>query len=139
MALSGGVRIFADARLEASPAPGGAPANVKAWPLVAARSGALRVVLINKEKATPVVLTVRANRRDYGAGKLVRLTAPAGLAATGGARLGGVAYREEGSDMLGSARTERIDVALDSGGNSVLSVFMPPGSAALLTIPPRRK
>jgi len=83
------------------------------------------------------MLSVAVNRRHYGAGKLVRLTAPGGLGATGGAVIGGVSYGQEGVQPLGAPLGERIESRVDGvTGNAVYQVYLPPGSAALLILTP---
>lgn len=93
MALSTGSRVLLDAPLTQE---AGAPGSIKVWPLARKSDGSLRVIIINKHAFDTGNVTVKFNRRSLGGGNLLRLDAPNGLWATGGARIAGVSYGYEG-------------------------------------------
>jgi hypothetical protein len=123
------------------------PETVKVWPLRDAASGSLRVLVLNKAAFAAANVDVRVNRAaGYGAGSLLRLVARGAnpLAAADGITLGGQ-YYQHGGALAGVEVKEAVPAALvrvprKSGGGGVdtllrYRVYMPPGSAALLTIP----
>lgn len=145
MALAGGgARVHPDApeRLVVESAAGGRAGALKVWPLQVPSTGGVRAVVINKDAAVPALVTVTFNRGDLGDGRLVRLAARGGgLGATGGVRLGGVAYADEGVATLGTPRVEAVPRAGGASGggggsSSRYEVYLPPASAALLTALP---
>jgi hypothetical protein len=132
-----GLLMFAEAAPAGSRLLGLAPlaaGRLKLW-VTRAPDGRIRVVLINKDIARAHVVALRRpGEAEAGAATLIRLQAPS-VAARGGVTLGGQSFgtTTDTGALRGPVRTETLDPA---GGAYVAA--LPPGSAALLTLPPRR-
>jgi hypothetical protein len=89
----------------------------------------VRVTLINKDPAITVRTRIQVTGGSYGPARVMRLSAPSLDSATG-VELGGAAVRPDGSWQPKTWETIR-----DEAG--ILSVSVPPGSAALVIMEPR--
>lgn len=117
----------------------GDSSNFKVWPLKDANDGELRIVIINKHPTQAGNQTIRL---DVGQGQgydspaaLTRLVARGEdpLSATSGITLGGKYYAVGGAEK-GDAASESIPMTPTADGMVSWSVYMPPGSAALVSI-----
>lgn len=118
--------------------------NIKVWPLMHVADQELRVVIINKHASKAGVQMIRINRKlgynqDANVTRLVaRGEDP--LSATSGITLGGY-YFAVGGVVNGEDASELAPVDTSTGMTS-WSIYMPPGSAALVRVKPvngRRK
>eukprot|EP00775_Hariotina_reticulata_P005212 gene5212-5450_t len=140
MALGQGVSFIANPVVEAGSNP-----LVKVWPLVDNKSGAVRVVLINKHKSKPAGVAIRlvaAAGEQYADGKVIRMLGKKGLADQWGVSLGGMTYKiggavkgaPAGEVVKGQTVSETTD-RRRSGTVWKYPVRLPAGSAALVVIP----
>lgn len=114
---------------------GGAGDRVKVWPLWDGAARQLRVVVINKRASEAVDATLRIPKAGgFGAASISRLVASGGapLEAKSGITLGGVAYGLGGKAQ--GAPASEVVPRVGAGGRSTWRVYMPPGSAAIVTI-----
>lgn len=114
---------------------------VKVWPLVDNRDATLRIVIINKLPADGANVTLAPNRWGaYGAGALTRLISKNGMTEKLQIYLGGQTYAGTGDVLAGARMTEVVPrrPAVNPGRPGTWVVYMPPGSAALLTVPARK-
>jgi len=109
----------------------------KVWPLLDVNSEELRVVIINKHPSQAGTQSIRINRSWGYAGpaKVSRLVARGEdpLSATGGVTIGGYFYGL-GGVQKGEDRSEYVQMTPDNGMQA-WKIYMPPGSAALVTLP----
>lgn len=105
--------------------------QTKIW-ATRARDGQIRVVLINKDIANAHAVSVRGLGTG-AAGALERLQAPS-ITATSGVTLGG---RSFGATTYTGALQGSIGTLTLRPSRGTYVVALPPGSAALLTVPPR--
>lgn len=116
------------------------PDNVKVFPLEALATGQLRIVLINKnaKEGAAVQLNVGGGPNGgYGDALVTRLVsaAPMPLEGRGGISLGGMSYPFGSTTMSGQQTFEKVKAQKGSAGQTY-RVYMPPGSAAIVGIPP---
>ncbi len=111
-------------------------ATHQVWPLWGEDEKELRVVIINKRPLDAVNATLRLDKPGgFGAASITRLVAQGDrpLEARGGAiSLGGITY-VLGGEARGSPVAEAAP-RFASGGRLAWTVYMPPGSAALVVI-----
>lgn len=115
---------------------GGDTAGIKVWPLWGAPEKQVRVVVINKRPDAAGNVTLAFNKGDgYGDAEVLRLTAEgrSPLEAQTGISLGGQ-YWDEETVLQGQRTTEKVP-RVSAGGKQSWTIYMPPGSAALVTIP----
>jgi hypothetical protein len=106
------------------------------WPVIDDNNNQLRVVIINKRPSTPANVTLVIPKiGGWGNAQVSRLVAggPSPLDAQTGISVGGI-YFDDNSVMQGSKTTENVNRAYNNYKLS-WSVYMPPASAALVTIP----
>jgi hypothetical protein len=122
--------LIGDRPLQTSTSSGGRP-NVQVTTLLSA-DGTLHFVIVDGDPpgARRVALRVRAGG-GFGAGSILSLTAPS-PASLSGVRLGGRAVSADGS----WSRPARLPRAANRHGTIEVTVI--PGSAALLSVSPRR-
>jgi len=137
MAVRGGSRILKKSTESSSAAD--TYKWIKVHSLQDLKSGELRWVIINKDPSragTSVLKINRAAGYDSTA-TVLRLTAPGPdpLSATQGITLGGVSYGL-GGVANGKEVVESVS-AVSSKGETTISVYMPPGSAALVRLAAR--
>lgn len=118
-------------------ASGAAPDGLKVWPLWGEAERELRVVVINKRpsEAGEATIRVASDGAKWGDASVERLAArgDAPLEARGAAiTLGGITYGL-GGRLQGREATETVARA-DSEGRPAWKVYMPAGSAAIVTI-----
>lgn len=120
------------------PTPG---SRLKIWSLKDAKTGAARIVLINKHATDGAGVVLRfPESAGYGDGKLLRLVGQKGLEDQWSVSLGGMAYTIAGKPF-GVPEGERVPRSTSLGGRDGMEVYplsytisMPPGSAALLIL-----
>uniref|UniRef100_A0A383V8Y6 Beta-glucuronidase C-terminal domain-containing protein n=1 Tax=Tetradesmus obliquus TaxID=3088 RepID=A0A383V8Y6_TETOB len=163
MALGSGAQLV---KLDLQALPG---AKLKVWPLLDTKSGAMRIVLINKHATAAAGMSVRLPDDGYADGKLLRLLGKRGLEDEWGVSLGNMTYnlggqvfgdpageiiaREVAAAAAGPAAGANAGAVVTEAGSSSsgaaaaaagkpgvkYTVIMPAGSAALLVIPKQPK
>ncbi|GBF91995.1 hypothetical protein Rsub_04719 [Raphidocelis subcapitata] len=128
--------VRSNSQLLRSTASGGDTSGIKVWPLWGAPEKQVRVVVINKraDKAGNVTLSF-SKGGNFGDAEVLRLVANSAspLDAQTGISLGGQ-YWDDETVMQGQRTTEKAPRAA-AGGKQSWSIYMPPGSAAIVTIP----
>ncbi len=114
------------------------------FPLAALAGGELRIVVINKHgaEAAGVQLSVVGGAGAYGDGNVTRLVAsgPRPLQARYGISLAGRSYAMQGDTLTGAPAYEMLpSIPAPGGGAPTYKLYMPPGSAALVVLPPARR
>jgi hypothetical protein len=139
LAVRGGSSLLPTTTVSAE--PGGAWRWVKVWALRDGMSGELRWVVINKDPSRAATAVLRADRSasDYAANaSVLRLVAASSdpLTASSGISLGNVTYGLAAAPS-GQQRTETLKTGSNPAGELKFAVYMPPGSAALVSLPRR--
>jgi hypothetical protein len=130
MAVGRGSRFL---QMQLSTSPG---SSLKLWPLQDVRTGAIRVVIINKHPTSHGRVTVQLDQAGYRNARLIRMKAPS-LESLGGVTLGNMSYPfPAGGPPKGRPTAEMLyKQAVPNQGRVQYTVYAPAGSAALLIIP----
>lgn len=114
--------------------------NLKVWPLKDVGDQELRIVVINKHPSQAAKQVIRLDRSQgsgYDSPALVSRLVARGedpLSATSGITIGGF-YYAVGGVQKGDDATETVPMMPTVDGKVSWTLYMPPGSAAVVTIP----